>query len=163
MTSNMRRHPKAVLELTLLAVLLVAVGVLAAVLPADGEPVAAAPAQATSTPAGYPYPQPATPTPTPLPPGFPTPVPTATVPGGGGGGGGPVPEVGTGLSSRVPQSVIDAAMANPQDVPGWNQLRNPNAPFHPVYNPYRTCLTLQNPNQAYHPVFNPVVFRAGCP
>jgi len=53
-------------------------------------------------------------------------------------------------------------MANPSRVYGWNLTRDPNVPYHPVYNPYRRCLSLRNPNLAFHPVFNDLVYTDRC-
>jgi len=66
------------------------------------------------------------------------------------------------LGGRVPQAVIDRAVANPTGVNGWQQPLNPNRPVSPG-NPLRMCLSLQNPNQSFHPMFNSLVFRVGCP
>jgi|GEM_PF-2190356 len=62
---------------------------------------------------------------------------------------------------RVPRVVIEAALANPDRVYGWNKPQNPNAPVSPV-NPLRRRLTLSNRGVPYHPMSNPVVFKAGC-
>lgn len=53
-------------------------------------------------------------------------------------------------------------MADPARVYGWGIPRNPNIPYDPVFNPYRTCLQLRNMGVPFHPVYNPLVFTAGC-
>jgi len=87
----------------------------------------------------------------------PTPVPTATlIPGF-------TPKVDPSISGKVPSAAVSYALANPAKVRGWGLLLNPAVPFHPLYNPHRTCLTLTNPGVPYAPVFNDLVFKAGCP
>jgi hypothetical protein len=66
------------------------------------------------------------------------------------------------ILNRVPKSVIDAALANPDTVAGWNQLANPSAPQSP-YNQPRRQLSLRNIGVPFHGMFNPVVYKAGCP
>jgi hypothetical protein len=95
----------------------------------------------------------------PFQPPTPTPVPTVVPPPPSGS----TPELDRRLAGRAPAAAIGAAMANPDTVLGWNQLLNPSAPAHPIYNPRRTCLTLRNLNAPYHPFFNSFVFKAGCP
>jgi len=63
---------------------------------------------------------------------------------------------------RVPQADIEAALADPERISGWGELCNPNVPYHPISNGYRTALRLRNPNLGYHPVFNSLVFGCGC-
>lgn len=92
-----------------------------------------------------------------LAPVTPTPPPTAT----------PPPSTGNCVCrvtrNKVPQAVIDAALADPSKVYGWQYPLNPNVPG-PVLpqNPPRTCLDLQNRGLQYHPLFNSVIWRAGC-
>ena len=62
----------------------------------------------------------------------------------------------------VPQSRIDAAVANPNAVSGWQKPLIPGRPVGP-FNPLRTCLSIQNTARNYHPVYNGLVFKAGCP
>jgi len=62
----------------------------------------------------------------------------------------------------VPQSLIAAAVANPERVDGWRRLLDPNKPMGP-FNPPRECLSLRNPELWYNPVANPLAFRVGCP
>ena len=85
----------------------------------------------------------------------PTSAPTPTVDPGG-------PAACDFILSRVPKSVIDAALANPGSVAGWNQLANPSAPPSP-YNQPRRMLSLSNMGVPFHIIFNSVVFKAGCP
>ena len=85
-----------------------------------------------------------------------TPVPTLD-PGAPG-----APHPIRGLAGRAPTAAIAAALADPGRVYGWGMPRNPNIPYHPIFNPYRTCLQLRNMGVPYHPVFNPLVFTAGC-
>ncbi len=63
---------------------------------------------------------------------------------------------------RAPATVVRAALADPAAVAGWGQLCNPNAPFHPVNNGYRTSLGLRNPNEPYDVLGNPPEYRCGC-
>jgi len=73
------------------------------------------------------------------------------------------PKVDPIISGTVPAPAIANALANPTKIGGWGLLMNPAVPYHPLYNPYWTCLTLTNPGVPYAPVFNDLVFRAGCP
>jgi hypothetical protein len=98
-----------------------------------------------------------TPTATDVPP---TRTPTAVVPTATTGPG--EPQVCDFILSRVPAAVIDAAIANPTSVAGWNQLANPSAPPSPFNQP-RRMLSLSNVGVPYHPIFNPVIYKAGCP
>lgn len=66
------------------------------------------------------------------------------------------------ILSRVPAAVLNAALANPDRVQGWNQLQNPNAPPSPV-NRRRTWLSIQIVAVPFNVMFNPVLFRASCP
>lgn len=78
----------------------------------------------------------------------------------------PVPEPGPCVCriarERAPQSQIDAALANPAAIAGWQQPLDPNKPPGP-FNPLRSCLSIQRPAVPPHPVFNPLFWRAGCP
>jgi hypothetical protein len=95
-----------------------------------------------------------------LPPGVTaTPRPTNTP----GTGPGPVtPEMCPGLDKLVPQAVIANALANPEDVYGWDQLCTPSQPPSP-WNVMRSRLSMQVPGKPYHPLFNSVVYKCGCP
>jgi hypothetical protein len=98
--------------------------------------------------------------PVPPPPGVPTPLPQPT----------PTPGPATALNyrvcpqlaNRVPASVQQDAMAAPYRYYGYALLQNPNVPFHPVWNVYRTWLTLLDYGKPWSPC-NPVVWKSGCP
>jgi hypothetical protein len=62
----------------------------------------------------------------------------------------------------VPRVILDRAVADPAGVDGWGQRRNPGVPFHVLYNPCRTCLTVRNPNVPFHPVYNALTWSASC-
>ncbi len=66
------------------------------------------------------------------------------------------------LLKAIPQSVQDAAVAEPWRVRGFNEKSNPNIPFHPLWNPYRTWLSLRDPRQPYS-ICNTPLWKAGCP
>jgi len=104
-------------------------------------------------------------------------VPTATPPVGPGPtstpGQGPAPtntpapppptapEICDNIRERVPAAVLNAALAAPQSVQGWDQLCNPNvAPS--LVNVKRNRLTMQDPGKKFHPLFNSLVWRCGC-
>jgi hypothetical protein len=102
-----------------------------------------------------------TPSPTPRPPTN-TPVPgQATATPGTWVPESCSPKACPGLDKRVPQAVIDNALANPDKVLGYCRLRNPGVPASP-FNPFRTSLTLSNSGVQYNPVSNGVVYKAGC-
>lgn len=95
-----------------------------------------------------------TPTPTVTPTATPSPTPTM----------GPMtPGVCWQLEGRIPQTVVDHALANPEMYFGWGQCMNPNAPCPSPWNPYRHWLSLLNINARYHPLFNPPIWQPGCP
>lgn len=110
-------------------------------------------------PGGYPFPCPPWPTPAPQ-PGMPTPPPMPT----------PTPGPATGLSyrvcpqivNRVPAAVQQQALASPWTVYGYGMRLNRGVPEHPLWNPYRTWLTLLDYGKPWDPC-NPVVWKAGCP
>lgn len=85
-------------------------------------------------------------------------VESAAIPQPGGG----TIQVDAGLGQRVPQAVLDDAVANPTRISGYGQLVNPGAPASPL-NPARHCLTLRDRGTPWHPLFNSLVFKAGCP
>lgn len=64
--------------------------------------------------------------------------------------------------NKVPQAVIDAALADPAKVYGWRDPLNPNVPPGLPANPPRLCLDLLNRGRPFHPLFNSVIWRAGC-
>jgi hypothetical protein len=96
----------------------------------------------------------------PPPPGQPTPLPPPT----------PTPGPATGLQYRVcpqltttvPAALQQLALAEPWRFRGYGELRNPNVPYHPMWNTYRTWLSLENIGMPYSRC-NPVKWKAGCP
>jgi hypothetical protein len=66
------------------------------------------------------------------------------------------------LRFRVPDAVINTALANPGRIGGFDRPRNPNKPASPM-NPPQRYLSLRNPNVPYHPIFNRLTWVAGCP
>lgn len=97
---------------------------------------------------------PPTATPSPTPPPSPTTAPSATPNNGAA--------VCAFIRDRVPVQVINAALANPSAILGWDTLANPNLAPGP-YNPRCRYLSLLNIARAYHVTWNPVVYKAGCP
>jgi hypothetical protein len=67
------------------------------------------------------------------------------------------------IRGRVPDEAVEKAVEHPEEISGWGELANPNVPYHPVQNTYRTSLTLQNRNVPFHPLNNSLVYKAGCP
>lgn len=98
--------------------------------------------------------------PLPIPPGAPTPKPPPT----------PTPGPATALSyrvcpqvvNRVPANIQQDAVANPYRLYGYGMLQNPSVPYHPLWNSYRTWLTLLDYGKPWSPC-NPVVWKVGCP
>jgi hypothetical protein len=66
------------------------------------------------------------------------------------------------IQNRVPNAVINDALANPTQVQGYGELQFPNLPAGP-YNLPRTWLSLRNVGVSWHALYNPVIFKAGCP
>jgi len=66
------------------------------------------------------------------------------------------------IVGKVPAAVISAALADPESISGFCQLRNPGLPFHPTFNPRRNRLSVHNLSKPFHPLFNGLVFKAGC-
>ncbi len=93
----------------------------------------------------------ATPAPTKVPP-TPGPAPTQT----------PSPGACNIVYGRVPVAVINAALANPEQVFGWEMLANPNLPPSPV-NPPRRRLSLRTISKPYSAEGNPLIYKVGCP
>lgn len=132
---------------------------------------AAAPNQATETPIPTSLPpvdtptppptgQPPVDTPTPPPTGLPpvdtpTPLPTALPPTGN-----VCPHILR--FNKVPLAAINAAVANPRAVRGYNQPRDEGKPVGP-YNPPRLWLSLHAYSKPYHPFFNSLEYKVGCP
>jgi hypothetical protein len=67
------------------------------------------------------------------------------------------------VEGKVPGAARNAASANPQSVAGYNTPCNPNIRTNPVTNPLRKSLGLRNPNLPYHPLYNGLVLKCGCP
>lgn len=65
-------------------------------------------------------------------------------------------------TGKIPPAVEVHAVAAPWEIYGYGMLRNPNVPYHPMWNSYRTWLSIRNPNVPYSRC-NPVVWSAGCP
>ena len=66
------------------------------------------------------------------------------------------------ILDRVPRAAIDAALADPDSVYGYDKLENPGKPEGP-YNRRRTWLTMRTLAVPYHANYNGLVYRAGCP
>jgi hypothetical protein len=96
----------------------------------------------------------------PPPPGVPTPAPPPT----------PTPGPATGLQYKVcpqiltsvPAALQAMALAEPWRFRGYGELRNPNVPYHPMWNTYRTWLSVENMGVPYSRC-NPVLWKSGCP
>lgn len=73
-----------------------------------------------------------------------------------------VPEICEAIKARVPAAVINEAVAAPATVAGHGMACNPNLPVG-ANNPLRRYLGLRNPAAPYHPIFNGVVWKCGCP
>lgn len=97
----------------------------------------------------------------PVPPGVPTLAPPPT-PTPGGMASTLAYRVCPQTTGRIPPAVEVHAVAAPWEIYGYGMLRNPNTPYHPMWNSYRTWLSLRNPNVP-HSRCNPVVWKAGCP
>ncbi len=105
------------------------------------------PALVTNTP------PPAAPTATPMPRQTATPEPATPVPAG------PVcPQI----VGRAPQPAIDAAVANPSSIGGYNELQDPGKPPSSFNRP-RIWLSIRSIARPYDPLNNSLVFKAYCP
>lgn len=113
------------------------------------EAMAGEPAPATPT-------MPASPT-VPLPTATSTPRPPSATPTAA-----PAGPVCPQIAGRVPQAVIDAAVANPGQVRGFGELLDPGKPPGPL-NPPRRWLSLRSLALPYHPLGNSVEYKASCP
>jgi hypothetical protein len=102
----------------------------------------------------------ATATATPVAPATATPPPTATATPEPVTPDEPVPVRCPNL--RAPEEVIQAALGNPAAVKGWGMLCNPNVPFDPINNRWRTSLSLENPGAPYNPLTNALEYKCGC-
>ena len=87
------------------------------------------------------------------------PSPTATRPPGASE---PVAHICPQILQLVPRAVLDAALANPERIEGWNQLQNPSVPPGPL-NLRRVWLTIRSMGVPFDMLFNPVIYRASCP
>lgn len=96
---------------------------------------------------------------TPLPSGA-TPVPRPT-PTPGGGASSATYRVCPRMSTRIPAAIQAQALAEPWSIAGYGRLLNPNKPYHPLWNTYRSSLMLRNPNVPYS-ICNTAVWKAGC-
>jgi hypothetical protein len=138
----------------------------------------------------YPYPCPGYPYPNPCyDPNFPPfpqppvpPPPGATVASTPAPGGTPVPPtpfpmpsptaggIASTLTYRVcpqavkliPQNIQDLAVSEPWRYYGYDERQNPNTPYHPMWNSYRTWLSLRDNNQPYSSCNLPL-WKSGCP
>jgi hypothetical protein len=117
----------------------------------------------------YPFPYPCTYPPLPPPPPppgvtvtpypSPTPLPSPTP----GGMASTLPyRVCPQMASKIPAEVQQTALAQPWMVYGYNMRQNPNIPYHPLWNPYRSWLSLRDWVYPYGPC-NTVVWKSGCP
>ncbi len=103
----------------------------------------------------------------PVPPGT-TPRPSATplpspTPGGAAGGAmATTYRVCPQVEEEIPDHVKQHALAQPWAIYGFGKLRNPNTPYHPLWNSYRRNLSLQRFNLPYSEC-NPAIWKAGCP
>jgi hypothetical protein len=66
------------------------------------------------------------------------------------------------IIGRVPAQHINAALAQPERVIGWNTRCFRNRPPSP-FNGLRVWLSLRNIAVPYDRLHNPVVFKCGCP
>ena len=97
----------------------------------------------------------------PAPPGVPTLAPRPT-PTPGGMASTLTYRVCPQIAGKIPAAVEVHAVAAPWEVYGYGMLRNPNVPYHPMWNSYRTWLSLRNMSVPYSRC-NSVVWKAGCP
>jgi len=66
------------------------------------------------------------------------------------------------VKGTIPQHIQDLATTEPWRYYGFGELRNPNVPYHPLWNGYRTWLSLRDTNQPYSPCNLPL-WKSGCP
>lgn len=74
----------------------------------------------------------------------------------------PTPDVCSGLERLVPSAAIDTALASPDRVSGWAVPANRNLRAS-RFNSIRKWLSIRNPNIPFHPLFNGVQFVSACP
>ena len=122
----------------------------------------------------YPYPHPCGPAGVvypPPPPGLPTPIGTPAArppllplpsPTPGGRAQSEQYRVCPQVKGLVPQDVQDLATGEPWRFNGYGELRNPGIPYHPLWNTYRTWLSLRDTAQPYS-VCNLPLWKSGCP
>ncbi|MFQ5459718.1 MAG: hypothetical protein ACE5EL_02880 [Anaerolineae bacterium] len=93
-------------------------------------------------------------------PGLPLPTPPPPPPGAGGAAAVNY-RVCPQVTGRVPNPVVQYALANPHAIAGYGLRRNPNVPAFP-WNQYRSWLTLRDFGKPWNEC-NSVVWKAGCP
>ena len=112
-----------------------------------------------------PPPQPPVPPPVP-PPGAtavpPTAVPPMPSPTPGGQASTLQYRVCPQVVNQIPQAIQDLAVQEPWRYNGYGERQNPSIPYHPIWNNYRTWLSLRDINQPYS-VCNYPVLKSGCP
>ena len=111
---------------------------------------------APPVPGGLPIPPGTTPQPSP------TPLPSPTPGGPAGGAMSTTYRVCPQVDEEIPDHIKQRALAEPWAFYGFGKLRNPNTPYHPLWNSYRRNLSLRIYHQPYS-VCNPVIWKAGCP
>lgn len=109
----------------------------------------------------YPYYPPGLPVPGTTPAPTPTLVPMPT-PTPGGAATSVTYTVCPQIANVVPAELQALALAEPWRFYGYNQLRNPSVPYHPVWNTLRTHLALRDFALPYSRC-NTVTWKASCP
>lgn len=66
------------------------------------------------------------------------------------------------VTKRIPQHIQDLATTEPWRYYGFGELRNPSIPYHPLWNTYRTWLSLRDTGQPYS-ACNLPLWKSGCP
>jgi hypothetical protein len=107
-------------------------------------------------PGGLPVPPGVTPRPSP------TSLPSPTPGGPAGGAMSTTYRVCPQVEEEIPDHVKQHALAEPWSIYGFGKLRNPNTPYHPLWNSWRRNLSLRNFSQPFS-VCNPAIWKAGCP
>lgn len=64
--------------------------------------------------------------------------------------------------NQIPQHIQDLATSEPWRYYGYGIRRNPNTPYHPLWNTYRTWLSLRDTALPYSPCNLPQ-WKSGCP
>lgn len=101
---------------------------------------------------------------TPVPPGTsvpPTPFPVPS-PTPGGMAATLTYRVCPQVTKRIPQYIQDLATTEPWRYYGFGERRNPSVPYHPLWNTYRTWLSLRDTGQPYS-ACNLPMWKSGCP